>query len=139
MKYLTKQELFDKAVHHLFTQAKAGLLKGGGGAYRGHGGGCCPIGNLVGDEYYTTRMEGIPVRYICRTDKQGIPQSMDIGIAALESALRAACVNIDDPEIPSFLSKLQNVHDIFGQWEWKERFTSIAREYGLNTDVITLY
>jgi hypothetical protein len=139
MTYLTKQELFDRAVNHLFTQGKAGLLKGGGGAYRGHGGGSCPIGNLIAPEDHCTAMEGVPVRYICREDKTGIPNSMDVGIAALERALRNANVNIDEPGMPDFLSKLQNVHDIFGTWEWKDRFGSIAREYGLKADAISLY
>lgn len=139
MTYLTKQELFDRAVNHLFTQGKAGLLKGGGGAYRALGGGSCPIGNLIAPEDHCTAMEGVPIRYICREDKVGIPHSMDAGIAALERALRNANVNIDEPGMPDFLSKLQNVHDIFGTWEWKERFGSIAREYGLKADVISLH
>jgi hypothetical protein len=139
MTYLSKQELFDKAVHHLFSQAKAGLLKGGGGAYRGYGGGCCPIGGLIANENYSTSMEGIPVRYICRSDKVGIPAYMDAGINALELALRKVGVDIDEPGMPDFLSKLQNVHDIFGTWEWKDRFISIANEYDLNTDIINLF
>jgi hypothetical protein len=77
-------------------------------------------------------MEGVPIRYVGRKDKIGIPAYMDPGIAALESALRKAKVNIDEEGMPDFLSKLQNVHDIFGTWEWKERFISIAKEYGLD-------
>jgi hypothetical protein len=127
MRYLTKQQLFDKAVRHLFSQTKAGLMQGGGGAYRGHGGGC-----------YTTRMEGVPIRYIGRENKIGIPSYMDPGIAALERALRNANVNIDEDGMPDFLSKLQNVHDIFGTWEWKERFNSIAEEYGLDASSVNL-
>jgi hypothetical protein len=138
MRYLTKQQLFDKAVRHLFSQTKAGLMQGGGGAYRGHGGGCCPIGNLIADDDYTTRMEGVPIRYIGRENKIGIPSYMDPGIAALERALRNANVNIDEDGMPDFLSKLQNVHDIFGTWEWKERFNSIAKEYGLDASSVNL-
>ena len=139
MKYLSKQDLFDHAVKHLFTQTKAGLLKGGGGAYRGQGGGRCPIGSLIASVDHCTAMEGVPIRYICRTNKIGIPHSMDVGIAALERALRNARVDIDEPGMPDFLSKLQNVHDIFGTWEWKDRFGSIAREYNLNVDAINIY
>jgi hypothetical protein len=49
-------------VEHLRRQEKAALLKLGGGAYRGLGGGSCPVGMLVDSNLYTTSMEGVPVR-----------------------------------------------------------------------------
>ena len=46
--YLSKQEIYDGAVRHLFGQGGAAILPRGGAAYHGQGGRCCPIGNLIG-------------------------------------------------------------------------------------------
>lgn len=128
--FLTHQELFDHAVDHLFVQRQAALLPGGGGAYQGNRGGC-PIGGLIHPRDYMTAMEGVPVRYI---DKPAtiVPAYMDAGVAALKKALLRARVNIYDPVTVELLSCLQNVHDAFGVWEWRERLASIARQFGLS-------
>jgi NADH:ubiquinone oxidoreductase subunit E len=34
------------------------------------------------------------------------------------------------------LSTLQNVHDVFGKWEWRERLQSIARQFGLSAELV---
>jgi hypothetical protein len=39
-----------------------------------------------------------------------------------------------DPATVDLLSCLQNVHDVFGTWEWLERLGSIARQFGLSAD-----
>jgi NADH:ubiquinone oxidoreductase subunit E len=57
---------------------------------------------------------------------------MDVGVAALKAALVKARVNVANPETVALLSALQNVHDIFGIWEWHDRLRSIAREFGLS-------
>ena len=44
---------------------------------------------------------------------------MDVGIAALKKALLRARINIYDPATVDLLSCLQNVHDVFGPWEWQ--------------------
>jgi len=54
------------------------------------------------------------------------------GVAALKKALLKARVNIYDPTTVNLLSCLQNVHDAFGVWEWRERLLSIARQFGLS-------
>lgn len=129
--FLTHQELFDHAVDHLFVQRQAALLPRGGGAYHGYRGGC-PIGRLIHPRDYMTAIEGVPVRYI---DKPGtmVPAYMDAGVAALRKALLKARVNIYDSATVDLLSCLQNVHDVFGVWEWRERLASIARQFSLST------
>jgi hypothetical protein len=128
--FLTHQELFDHAVEHLFDQRQAALLPRGGGAYHGHHGGC-PIGGLINPRDYMSAIEGVPVRYV---DKPAtvVPAYMDAGVAALKKALLKARVNIYDPTTVELLSCLQNVHDAFGVWEWRDRLASIARQFSLS-------
>jgi hypothetical protein len=128
--FLTHQEIFDHAVEHLFVQARASLLPRGGGAYRGYCGGC-PVGSFIKPCDYMTAMEGVPIRYLAKPSKD-VPAYMDIGVAALKRALLRARIDVSDPMTVELLSSLQNVHDVFGAWEWGERLTSIARQFGLS-------
>ncbi|MGF6932487.1 hypothetical protein OKW41_001626 [Paraburkholderia sp. UCT70] len=128
--YLAHQHIFDLAVVHLISQGRASLLPRGGGAYRGQCGGC-PVGALVRLSDYRTSMEGVPVRFVLAEATQ-IPAYMDAGVAALKRALLRARVNISCRETVELLSCLQNVHDIFGIWEWNDRLHSIARQFGLS-------
>jgi len=123
--FLTHQDLFDRAVDHLFDQGHAALLPRGGGAYRGYRGGC-PVGSLIAPRDYLTAMEGVPVRYIGFPPNR-VPAYMDAGDAAL------------DPGTVDLLSCLQNVHDAFGTWEWRERLGSIARQFRLSTARLEKY
>jgi hypothetical protein len=129
---LTHQDIFDHAVEHLFEQKRAALLPRGGGAYRGYCGGC-PIGNFIKPRDYITAMEGIPVRYIGKAPVE-VPAYMDVGVSALKKALLRARINVYDPATVDLLSCLQNVHDVFGTWEWRERLGSIARQFGLSAE-----
>jgi hypothetical protein len=61
--FLTDQEIFDRAVAHLYGQRCAALLPKGGAAYRGSCGGC-PIGSVIRPADYASAMEGVPVRYL---------------------------------------------------------------------------
>ncbi|MBP0588515.1 hypothetical protein J8I87_02030 [Paraburkholderia sp. LEh10] len=129
--FLTHQQIFDHAVGHLLGQGRAALLPQGGGAYRGYCGGC-PVGSFIKPRDYMTAMEGVPVRYIGKRSSDTIPAYMDVGIAALRKALLRAHINVYDPVTIELLSCLQNVHDVFGKWEWHERLQSIARQFGLS-------
>lgn len=136
--FLTHQEIFDRAVTHLFGQGSAALLPCGGGAYRGgysggglHNYGGCPVGSFIRPRDYMSAMEGIPVRYIAR-DVGEVPAYMDVGVIALRKALLRAHVNVYDPNTVNLLSCLQNVHDVFGVWEWRERLLSIAAQFRLS-------
>jgi len=131
LNFLTHQEIFDQAVDHLLGQKRAALLPRGGGAYRGYCGGC-PVGSFIKPRDYMTAMEGVPVRYIGRAATE-VPAYMDAGISALKKALLRARLNVYDPATITLLSCLQNVHDVFGTWEWQERLVSIARQFGLST------
>jgi hypothetical protein len=129
-RFLSEQDIFDRVVDHLFAQRGAALLPRGGAAYRGGCGGC-PIGNFIRPADYMTAIEGVPVRFL-NPDAGGRPSYMDIGIKALRRALPRARINVDDPHTVDLLSCLQNVHDVFGVCEWRERLYSIARQFGLN-------
>jgi hypothetical protein len=128
--FLSHQEIFDRAVSHLFGQGRAALLPRGGGAYRGYCGGC-PVGSFIQPRDYMTAMEGIPVRFVGKTPGD-VPLYMDVGVAALKKALLRSRLNIYDPATIELLSCLQNVHDVFGTWEWRDRLRSIARQFHLS-------
>jgi hypothetical protein len=132
LNFLTHQEIFNTAVHHLFGQGQAALLPRGGGAYRGYCGGC-PVGSFIKPRDYLSAMEGVPIRYIGKAPEQ-VPSYMDVGVAALKRALLRSRINVYDPTTVELLSCLQNVHDVFGKWEWRDRFASIARQFGLSAD-----
>ena len=132
LSFLTHQDIFDQAVAHLFEQKRAALLPRGGGAYRGNCGGC-PIGIFIRPRDYMTAMEGIPVRYIGKTPIE-VPAYMEVGVSALKKALLRARINAYDPATVDLLSCLQNVHDVFGIWEWRRRLGSIARQFGLSAE-----
>src|SRR5258708_38054100 len=53
LNFLTHQEIFDRAVLHLFGQGQAALLPHGGGAYRGYCGGCSVGGFITPRDYFT--------------------------------------------------------------------------------------
>ncbi len=130
--FLTHQDIFDQAVHHLLGQGQAALLPRGGGAYRGYCGGC-PVGNFIKPRDYMTAMEGVPIRYVGKA-RDAVPAYMDVGIQALRRALLRSNINVYDQTTVDLLSCLQNVHDVFGKWEWRERFSSIARQFKLSSD-----
>ncbi|KNE75210.1 hypothetical protein BCRE_0894 [Candidatus Burkholderia crenata] len=131
LNFLTHQEIFDRAVHHLFGQGQAALLPRGGGAYREYCGGCL-VGNFIKARDYMTAMEGMPIRYVGK-GPETVPPYMDVGGEALKRALLRSNIN-DDPTTVELLSCLQNVHDVFGKWEWRKRFASIARQFNLSAD-----
>ncbi|SEJ39741.1 hypothetical protein [Paraburkholderia diazotrophica] len=135
--FLTHQQIFDRAVEHLFCQGRTALLPHGGGAYRGYCGGC-PVGSFIKPRDYMTAMEGVPVRYIGEQSPDARPAYMDVGVAALRKALLRAHINVYDPTTIELLSCLQNVHDVFGKWEWHERLQSIARQFGLSVDLLKM-
>jgi hypothetical protein len=132
--FLTHQQIFDHSVKHLFGQGGASLLPRGGGAYRGRNRGqCggCPVGALLRPNDYRTSMEGVPVRFVS-AGAGHIPSYMDAGVEALRRALIRAKINVYSEETIQLLSCLQNVHDVFGTWEWNDRLRSIAKQFGLS-------
>ncbi|WP_213234021.1 hypothetical protein [Caballeronia sp. NK8] len=128
-RFLSKQEIFDRAVDHLCAQRSAALLPRGGAAYRGACGGC-PVGSFIRPADYASVIEGVPVRFL-DPNIPGRPAYMEFGVAALRRALRRARIDVDDVCTVALLSCLQNVHDVFGVWEWRDRLVSIARQFDL--------
>jgi Cdc6-like AAA superfamily ATPase len=88
------------------------------------------VGNLIEPRDYSTSIEGVLVRFLTRAPNE-IPAYMDAGVAALKKALLRVRINVYDPTTIELLSCLQNVHDVFGVWEWQERLNAIARQFGL--------
>ena len=109
-----------------------GFAVAGGSRWEVGDDGGCPIGRLIHPRDYMTAIEGVPVRYIDKPATM-VPAYMDAGVTALRKALLKARVNIYDPTTVDLLSCLQNVHDAFGVWEWRERLASIARQFSLST------
>ncbi|ACC72156.1 hypothetical protein PPMP20_24910 [Paraburkholderia phymatum] len=130
--FLTHQQSYGRAVDHLFGQGRAAPLPRGGGAYRGYCGGC-PVGSFIHPRDYMTAMEGIPVRFIGKAPAE-MPTYMDVGAAALKRALLRSNLNIYDQATVDLLSCLQNVHDVFGTWEWRDRLRSIALQFALSNE-----
>ncbi|CAD6543951.1 hypothetical protein LMG27952_04111 [Paraburkholderia hiiakae] len=78
----------------------------------------------------------MPVRYIGKQSLDAIPAYMDVGVAALRRAVLRARINVYDADAVELLSYPQNVHDVFGRWEWRERLLTIAREFGLSEELV---
>ena len=134
LEFLSHQAIFDQAVKHLFQQRQAALLPRGGGAYRGYCGGC-PVGSFIKPRDYLAAIEGVPIRCLNQQINE-VPAYMNVGVAALKKALLRSKINVYDPQTVSLLSCLQNVHDVFGVWEWTDRLQSIAREFGLSAELV---
>ena len=134
LEFLSHQAIYDQAVKHLFQQRQAALLPRGGGAYRGYCGGC-PVGSFIKPRDYLSAMEGVPIRCLNQQINE-VPAYMNVGVAALKKALLRSKINVYDPQTVSLLSCLQNVHDVFGVWEWGDRLQSIARQFGLNAEQV---
>lgn len=132
--FLTHQEIFDRAVAHLFEQERAALLLGSERVRRGYLGGC-PVGQFVKPEDYVRAIDGAPVRFIGKPAIE-VPYYLSIGVAALKRALLHARINVYDPATISLLSCLQNMHDAFCVREWREHLQSIARQFDLESDLL---
>jgi len=134
IRFLSDQEIFDRSVNHLLSQRRTGILANGGAAYRGPCGGC-PVGSFIRPSDYRSAMEGVPVRYLPGSGTAW-PRYMDAGVTSLCKALLNAGIDIYDKRTVALLVCLQNVHDIYGVWDWTDRLLSIAREYGLSSECI---
>ena len=123
---------FYRSAFYLLNQSRAALLPRGGGAYRGYCGGC-PVSNFIAPRDHKTAKEGIPVRYVANAPRF-VPAYLDVGIAALGRALPRSRISVYDPSTVDLLCCLQNVHDLIGMWEWRDRLTLLARQFGLCAD-----
>lgn len=109
--WMTKQEVFDKAVGGLLTQG-CQSLKGGNKnecMYRGDNGTKCAVGHLIDDDNYRPNVEG-----------------HNIYAKEVQVALLASRVDITDDEIFELLQSLQRIHDESSLDLWRERLEEIA-------------
>ena len=134
LRFLTHQEIFDRAARHLFSQGHAGLPPRGARPYRGYCGGC-PVGNFIAPRDYITAMEGVPVHFIGASAPPA-PSYMDVGVTALKQALLRSQINVYNPSTIELLSDLQNVHDVLDKREWRDGLASVARGFGLCADLL---
>lgn len=134
LRFLTHQEIFDRATRHLFSRGRAGQLARIGSTYRGYCGGC-PIGSFIAPRDYVTGLEGIPVFFI-GASAIAVPPYMNLGIVALKRALLRSHVNVYNPATIELLGDLQNVHDVLDKRQWRDGLASIARQFGLCADLL---
>src|SRR5258708_38333044 len=95
LNFLTHQEIFDRAVLHLFGQGQAALLPHGGGAYRGYCGGC-PVGRFIKKRDYRTTPGGAAIRCVSKRPET-VPAEMDVGGAARKRARLRSHINVYEP------------------------------------------
>lgn len=110
---MDRQFVFDKITTHLLTQNERSV-DGSRCRYRDDKGRKCAIGVLILDQFYSIWLEG--------------PGIFNSAIAeSVEKSLGQA-LSFDDK---SFLSKLQEIHDIYDPFHWKEKFSEFAEFYKL--------
>lgn len=134
---MTKQEIFNKVASHLLKQnAKSEIFKeslnktvyayGGENeylnktvcAYRGENGCKCGIGILIPDEKYNPSLE-------CHTvNNTNVLEALEDGI------------DIYEEEMPTFLCRLQEIHDYNDTKNWKSSLKYFACQEGLNYDIL---
>ena len=134
LRFLTHQEIFDRATRHLFSRGHAGQLPRMGSTYRGYCGGC-PVGSFIAPRDYVTGMEGIPVLFV-GASALAMPSYMNPGLAALKRALLRSQINVYNPATIELLGDLQNIHDVLDKRQWRDGLSSIARQFGLCTDLL---
>lgn len=134
LRFLTHQEIFDRATRHLFSQGHTGLPPRGEGACRGYCGGC-PVGNFIAPRDHIPAMDGIPVLFVSAS-APAAPSYTVVGIMALKRALLRSQINVYDPSTIELLGYLQNVHDVLDKREWRDSLASVARQFGLCADLL---
>ena len=106
------QAVFDKVVKHLLTQKRRSEDKQGC-AYRGKGGGMCPVGCLISDKAYDPEIEGFAVRE-----------------AKVLDTLAASGVPTYN-KMKFLLTDLQYVHDDAPISLWRSRLQNLAKKHNL--------
>jgi hypothetical protein len=120
---MNKQEIFNKVASHLLKQnAKSEIFKESLNktvcAYRGENGLKCGIGILIPDEKYNPSLE-------CNTvNNTNVLEALEDGI------------DIYEEEMPTFLCRLQDIHDYNDTKNWKSSLKYFACQEGLNYDIL---
>lgn len=115
---MTAQEVFDKVVAHLRQQgkkSKAATLDQC--AYRGVGGLKCAVGCLIGDDEYSSHMEGT-LTHLYRL----VAHEMSERYQALHQRLFGHY---------DLLYQLQQIHDMYDVEQWETQFQLVAKDCDL--------
>lgn len=117
MKFLTKQEIFNKVRDHLLKQGKRAMRGSRGCAYRTPTGLKCAAGCLILDEFYRPEFEGL------------LAQSEAVKNALIESG-----VNTNNETTLSLVQRLQDIHDdgaLNPKKDWPGALTKVAHSFKL--------
>lgn len=117
MKTYTKQETFDIVARHLLKQGRRswGPINGVFENYRYREGNLrCAAGVLIPDEVYKETFEDLTAKGLC--EKLGMDTFWGHDI-------RLVCL-------------LQEVHDDYQSWDWRERLTKLGREKNLDISAL---
>lgn len=125
MRFLTRQQIYDKVKRHLIKQNARAKTKGEYAvcAYRAKDGKKCAIGCLLPDQYYAEEIEG--------TDVEGTFGHSAEKKYLLWEILRKSGVDLSEKRTLSLLSALQIVHDCHGVESWEMHLKKVAKRFGL--------
>lgn len=117
MRFLTKQQIFDKVSVALLMQGKKSVNAVNDACmYRGDGGTKCAAGHLIDDRNYHRDIENATVH-------------------AHSVLLALKCSGVSRKHL-TLVSGLQNIHDNYDVAEWKARLFAVAFVYDLDTSKI---
>jgi hypothetical protein len=126
MSFLTKQEIFSRAKHHLLTQNRRSEDCYGTVKYYGDGGAKDPIGVLIPENLYHPEIEKTGISLL---NCESAAEKMYLGQVLIECG-----VNILNESTMELLCDLQEMHDVCEPWSWYDRLKSIARKHQLTFD-----
>jgi hypothetical protein len=112
---VNRQAVYDKVKAHLLAQNARAMDHEETCLYRGPYGLKCAIGCLISDEAYYSDLEMLT------------PSDTPV-----QRALAKSGVKIEDEEDELFLTRLQQVHDLWPVRDWASRLANLAANYGLN-------
>lgn len=127
----SKQETFDIVAKHLLTQNQKSMAVVDADpnlvcAYRGNNGCKCAAGILIPDAKYDPAMENGII--IIATDLYRT--------TLISSRLVTTVVALEEGHDAGLVRGLQQVHDLGGVSEWRNRLELVAGHHALNTNVL---
>ena len=125
-KYLTLQEIFDKAALHMIKQGEPAYNDPNDPwrqcMYLAPSGLKCGVGGLIDDQYYSPECED----YVTVADVFYWPEN------ALYIALDRSGVNLDDPGVRELLPEIQAIHDHNPGKTWRLDLMDLGDSLGLS-------
>lgn len=124
MKYLTRQQIFNKVANHLLAQGRQSRGIGDLCAYLGEDGRKCAVGCLIHKKHYNPMFE--------RAYAASISKSSSTKARALKRALKKSNVNPIGGTL-DLLIALQEMHDQSPASCWRTALVAMAEEFKLST------